>query len=694
MNGQPKNERQAIIPIAVGSLLITVIDYCTYFKILESNLHTKLGLIDKFIVLFHTWGEVIRALFILTFSLLCYLAYTNSLIDKTSFSNKLSRTTLIILSIVSSLIFIECFRLSVPLIKIVYPISLIISMISIVLLMASLAENILEQEEGTNLNVEKEPTEKEYGIALKAEGGYINIPNPFRSVTIIGGAGAGKSASLIEPILFNMIGKGFTGCIYDFKFPTLGDFAYSAFLHHNKQDVKFFAINFTELDKTNRFNPLDTSILNSSTYAEEFSFALYCNLDKEAKKGGFFPESASGLLKAVMWFMRKNHPEYCTLPHIINIILKANTPTLVNMVVSDEETAGMMKNVAEAAEKKAYDQLAGVIGSLTMQLQKINTPEIVWVLTGNDFTLDLNNPYDPKFVILGSRPDLKSALNPILAFIITIILKTINNQGKLPSVVAIDELPTLFVPGLDSFPATARSNKCCSLIAGQDKSQYNAQYNKDLTNALLANHAYQFTGNTSDPETAESISKMVGEEYRTITSHNKGGNSSESGDSNSRGVSYSQQKRKIVEVQEMFELKQGEFIGKLVESEKTWVRGKLKRVIDSEPNFELKNIPSFVENFMLNDNDKKIIEETKENYISNMDYYRTKSRDFNNLLISFKNDTNNNIFIKELDNVVRTKILNDKKQVVINENFKKTLSECQDIINMYTDTSMIDNLIK
>lgn len=702
MSGPAKNERQAIIPIAVGALFIVLLDYATFYKILPINLHDKLGILDRFVLIFHKWGEIIRAIYILTFSLLCYLAYTNRLIDKNLLSEKISRSLLIILTTISCIIFIECFRLPMFLIKIIYPVSLISSTFLIMILMASLAEVILPQDSGTQLSLEQTKTEAPFGVTLDAQGGYMNVSNPFRSISVIGGAGAGKSASVIEPILFEFIRKGFTGCIYDFKFPTLGNFAYSAFLYNKSvtqnldYEVKFYSVNFTELDKSNRFNPLDAALLTSSTYAQEFCHALYCNLDKEAKKGGFFPDSASGLLMAVMWFMKKNHVEYCTLPHVINIILNAKIETLVNMVISDDETKGMMKSVKEAAEKKAYDQLAGVVGSLTMQLAKINTPEIVWVTSGNDFTLDLNNPYDPKFIILGSRPDLKAALNPVLAFILTIITNTVNNQGKLPCVVAIDELPTLYVPGLDGFAATARSNKCVSFFSAQDKSQLIAQYNKENTTALFSNHNYQFTGNNSDPETAETISKMVGEEYRMITSFNKGGNSSESGDSNSRGVSYSEQKRKIIELQEFNELKPGEFVSKVVESpeNKTWLRGRLKMVTNAYPDFKVQKIPSFVTNFILDDEDLENINKTINNYLEDVEYYRKNNRDFNNLIISFKGDTNNPKFNEELYRIISTKFSLDKKNKIISDNFRKIQQECDEILMLYTDTSDVDSLIQ
>ena len=448
-------------------------------------------------------------------------------------------------------------------------------------------ENQEKKETVALLGVEKNPTEKPLGFALPAHGGYINIPNPFRSILVIGGAGAGKTASVVEPIIFQAMRKKFTGFVYDFNYPTLGNVVYSSLLYHenttpNEEKIKFFPVSFTDLGRSCRFNPLDPGLLSSSTQAEEYSWALYCNLDKEAiKKGGFFPESAAGLLKSVIWFMKKNHPDHCTLPHVINIILNADTKTLVNMIVSDVETKGMVKSVKEAAEKEAYDQLAGVVGSLTMQLQKINTPEICWVLTGNDFTLDLNNPSDPKFIVLGSLPEFKSTLNPVIAFISAIALKLMNAQDKLQSIALIDEGPTLFIPNLDSLPATGRSNKLSVVYVAQSFSQMDVMYGKESRRALVGNLAYQFYGNTSDLETAKQASDVTG-----------------------------------VEVQEMLTLKQGTFVGKLVESENDLFKAPLKRIIDSNKDFKITEIPIIDKKFTLTDEEEKKYSKTLETYLS------------------------------------------------------------------------------
>jgi type IV secretory pathway TraG/TraD family ATPase VirD4 len=425
--------------------------------------------------------------------------------------------------------------------------------------------------------------------------------------------------------------------------------------------------------------------LYSSTYAEEYSWSLYCNLDKEAiKKGGFFPESAAGLLKSVIWFMKKKHPEHCTLPHIINIILNADTKTLVNMIISDVETKGMMKSVKEAAEKEAYDQLAGVVGSLTMQLQKINTPEICWVLTGDDFTLDLNNPNDPKFVVFGSLPELKSALSPVVAFISTIGFKLMNAQGKLPSAAFIDEGPTLFIPNLDSVPATARSNKLCVVYMAQDFSQMDVMYGKDNRKALVGNLAYQFYGNTSELETAKHVSEMVGEEYREIASHNVGGSSSESGESSSKGVSYSKQKRKIVEVQEMLTLKQGTFVGKLVESQNDWFKAPMKMISDSNEDFELKEIPKFVENFMLTSEEEAECKSKLNDLCASPEFIK-RDKEFNILLNSKKYNGNlqNSEFINELETSLINRTLALKKNKVLDAYFLKIQDDVEIILNKY-----------
>lgn len=675
-----KQVKELMLYILMINIVVLVLDY---FAVSDQVFHGK-GLKG----FFYKAGEIFRSLYFLIFSLLSYSHAKTNLNPKRKiqFENGVKVFLFFIaFSFVLGMIFISSFPAGLNVF--LYPFFFLggtLSIGALILSYNSTDSNI--STKATELGVELKPSEKPFAITLDAHGGYVNIPNPFRSVLVIGGAGAGKSASLAEPIISKTIQKHFTGFVYDFKYPTLANVVYSSFNRHQIKDIKFYPISFTELDKSYRFNPLDPHFLESQTYVEEYSWALYSNLDKEAiKKGGFFPESASGLLKAVIWYMKKVHPNFCTLPHVINVILNANTKTLVKMISSDDETKGMMKAVKEAAEKEAYDQLAGVIGSLTMQLQKINTLEINWVLSGNDFTIDLNNPNNPKFIVLGSHPTIRTALSPIIAFIATVALKVMNQQDKQQSMALIDEGPTIFIPNLDEIPATARSNKLAVVYMAQDFSQMDAMYGKEKRTALVANLASQFYGNVSEYTTAKYVSDIVGKEYRFVESVNQGTSSSDSGDSSSSGRSYSEQQRDIIKPQEMFSLPPGTFVGKLVESQNDWFKARLKRIEDSDPEFKNMEIPSFVEDFQLTPEDIKTIDEHMEKIANNLhsiDEYYTK--EIENLKERFEE---NKITIDKVVSESKKELFKDrlkkKRQEVLTLNFQRIQQEVEEILNLY-----------
>ena len=632
-------------------------------------------------------GEIFRALYFLIFSIMCYYNSKGTVQPQKSFVfQNATKIILFIISFIGILVLIMIDSFPTMLNKILYPIDFFATNISIGALILNYVSNDLEvNTDKTILGAETTRSEKPFAIILEAHDGVINIPNPFRSILVIGGAGAGKSVSIAEPIIYRAIEKHFTGFVYDFKFPTLADVVYSCFEHFKNKDIKFFPVSFTELDKSYRFNPLDPRFLKSQTFVEQYSWTLYSNLDTEAiKKGGFFPESAAGLLKAVIWFMKKKHPKYCTLPHVVNIILNADTETLVNMICTDEETKGMVKAVKEAAEKKAFDQLAGVIGSLTMQLQKVNTQEICWVLTGDDFTIDLNNPNNPKFIVLGSHPSIRTALSPIIAFISKVILNTMNQENKQQSIALIDEAPTLFIPNLDEIPATGRSNKMAVVYMAQDFSQMDAMYGKDKRTALVTNLATQFYGNVSGMETAKYVSDIIGKEYQMVKSVNAGTSSSQSGDSQSSGASYSEQNREIMKPQEVFSLPTGTFVGKLVESKKDFFKAKMKRIIDFDPTFTLKSIPSIILNFHLTKEEEEQIENYKIILEKQTDALNEEHLDIKNKHEKLESGKlSRDEFILGTQKIMRDELLNRRKDKILSENFSKIQNEVNEIISKY-----------
>lgn len=601
----------------------------------------------------------------------------------TLFSSNFKKILLFVIAVgsIGTLLFIDL--LNTDLIKLLYPVLFVSGNFSVGALLLSYTSGVGEVGILTELGSEKKKSKK--GFVLNSHGGFINVPNPSRGVLVIGGAGAGKSESIAEPLIYHSVEDGYTGFIYDFKFPTLANSVYSSIKHFNTSGIKFYPVSFSDLTKSYRFNPLDPRFLESQTYVDEYSWALYTNLDKEAiKKGGFFPDSAAGVLKAVIWYFKKNHPQFCTLPHVINFILNSSDKILCNMLMKDMETMGMVKPIKEAYEKNAFEQLAGITGTLTMQLQKINTPEINWVLSGDDFTIDLNNPNDPKLIVLGSHPTIRTALSPIIAFISTVCLKIMNQQGKMKSIAIIDEGPTIYIPNLDEIPATARSNKLSVVYMAQDFSQMDSMYGKDKRTALVANLATQFYGNVSELTTAKYVSEMIGKEYRIIESVNTGLSSSDSGRSNSSGKSYSEQQREILKPQELFSFDPGEFVGKLVETDITYFKTKMKRVVDFDKSYKMLELPEFVEDFMMEEKEVIEIETMVRNAENTPHIFNHLSVDISYLSRSFEDKKlSKDDFMEKLKIELTKYKAKEKRDKILKENFEKIHNEVQEIIDLY-----------
>lgn len=413
---------------------------------------------------------------------------------------------------------------------------------------------------------EKRKIENSHSFNFRTSDGYINIANPFRGIFISGAAGAGKSESLAYPIIRQAITKGYTGIVYDFKFPVLAEQVHSALWESGRTEVAFYLLNFHDLTRSHRVNPVKADRMPVMAYAEEYSLAILNNLLPETiRKKDFWIRSANALLAAVIWFLKKNHSTYCTIPHAVNIILYKDYLRTMSMLASDAETAGMVRSVISAVENDAEGQIAGVIGSLQLSIARINSPEICWVLSGDDFELDLNNPANPKILAIGAEPGLTDAFSPLISCIITVALKQMNRPGKLPSFILLDEAPTLYIPKLEMIPATARSNRIATIFMAQDYTQMVDSYGKEKADVIIANLNNQFYGRVSVASSARMISEIFGKEEKEM--HSRSSSQSHYGTrlTHNQSVSVNHQEKQVVRPQDLSSLKEGEFIGTTVE---------------------------------------------------------------------------------------------------------------------------------
>jgi hypothetical protein len=391
----------------------------------------------------------------------------------------------------------------------------------------------------------------------------LKLSNLNRGVFVSGGAGSGKSRSIINPIIHRAGEVGLTGVIYDFKFPTLLN---EALMSYTGGNVKIYPVNFKDLSRTFRINPIAPAYMENASFADEAARTIVQNMDmKAAQKRDFWLQSGETLLKSVIWFLRKQHPEYCTLPHAVSLILDSEPEQLVKVLQTDREVKGLISGIARGLQSE--NQTAGVFSTISNYLNRLNTPEIFYVMSGDEVPMNLNDPATPGLLVVGSDPNLAETYGPLCGLIISTAIKRMNTQGRLPSTIIIDEAPTILLPKFEQIPATARSNKVATVYAVQDVAQMVASLGEHETEQIISNLGTQFWGRTTSPKAAERITKMFGKFDKTYITDSSGRSmqqqSLNASVSNSQSTSI--QQRDKIEAQEMMRLNVGEFAGIVAE---------------------------------------------------------------------------------------------------------------------------------
>jgi hypothetical protein len=366
--------------------------------------------------------------------------------------------------------------------------------------------------------------ENEYSVNLptrylfedKQQEGWINIVNPFRATMVIGTPGSGKSFSVVLPFIRQHLKKSFSMCVYDFKYPDLSLVTYNHFLKAKKngklpESTRFYVINFENIQKSFRCNPLAPQWMESPIDAFESSRTVLYNLNREwiRKQGEFFSESAVSFFAAVIWFLKKyKDGQFCTLPHAIEL-LQMDYDDLFAVMEQEKDVANIINPFINAHKRGASEQLEGQLGSLKIAISKIISPEIYWICSGDDFSLDINNPEFPKILCLANNPLRVEMYGAVLSLYITRMLKVINKKGQQPSSLIFDELPTIYFRGLDTLIATARSNRISTLLGVQTIDQLIRDYGKEQANAITSNIGNVFSGQAAG-ETARFIQGRMG----------------------------------------------------------------------------------------------------------------------------------------------------------------------------------------
>lgn len=414
---------------------------------------------------------------------------------------------------------------------------------------------LLENEYSVNL-----PTRFYY--KKKWNNGWINIINPFRATIVLGTPGSGKSYAIVNQMIKQHIEKGYALFVYDFKYPDLSTITYNHLIRHldgYKVKPKFYVINFDDPVGSHRCNPINSGFMTDISDAYESAYTIMLNLNKSwiQKQGDFFVESPIILLAAIIWYLRISQSgKYCTFPHAIEFLNKPYEQ-IFPILTSYPELENYLSPFMDAWKGGAADQLMGQIASAKIPLSRMISPQLYWVMTGDDFTLDINNPEEPKILCIANNPDRQNIYSAALGLYNSRIAKLINKKGKLKSALVIDELSTIYFRGLDNLIATARSNKVAVELIFQDLSQLNRDYGNKEADVIMNTVGNILSGQVVG-DTAKKLSERFGKvlQQRQSISINR----------QDKSTSISTQLDSLIPASKISNLSQGTFVGSVADN--------------------------------------------------------------------------------------------------------------------------------
>lgn len=446
--------------------------------------------------------------------------------------------------------------------------------------------------------------------------GWINVVNPFRAAIVLGTPGSGKSYAVVNQFIKQQIEKGYTGYIYDFKFPDLSTIAYNHLLNNREGYEKvptFYVINFDDPSRSHRCNPINPSFMDDISDAYESAYTIMLNLNRTwvQKQGDFFVESPIILFAAIIWYLRiYEDGRYCTFPHAIEFLNKSYED-IFPILTSYPDLENYLSPFMDAWKSGAADQLQGQIASAKIPLSRMISPQLYWVMSGDEFSLDINNPDDPKMLVVGNNPDRQNIYGAALGLYNSRIVKLINKKGQLKSSVIIDELPTIYFKGLDNLIATARSNKVAVLLGFQDFSQLKRDYG-DKEAAVVMNTVGNIFSGQVVGDTAKTLSDRFGKvlQKRQSMTINR----------NDKSTSISTQMDSLIPPSKISNLTQGLFVGAVADNFDERIEQKIfhcEIVVDNErvaaETKAYRKIP-VITNFVDENGVDRMKEMIKENY--------------------------------------------------------------------------------
>tara|TARA_R100000501_G_C2625946_1_gene119503 strand:+ start:1362 stop:2945 length:1584 start_codon:yes stop_codon:yes gene_type:complete len=393
-----------------------------------------------------------------------------------------------------------------------------------------------------------------YTVTFKTNRGKLQLHNIKRGASIIGAAGSGKTESVVYGFLQHFQKEQLCGVIHDYKDFELTEMAYPLF---SDGPVPFKIIAFDRI--IHRVNPIAPRYLENEESVNEVAKVLIENLLEHRESGvsgttKFFNDAAEGLIGGLIWKLKTEYPQLCTLPHLIAIYQLLDTESLIGFLKTNTTSRAMAD--AFISGKDSDRQTAGVKSTLANALKRISTQRIFMVLSADEVPLNINSPTNPCVLSVVNNPKYEAAYAPVIATIIHTLTKQMSVRGQRPSFLMMEEAPTIRLLNMHRIPATLRSYDIATIYVMQDKIQNDMMYGDKASRAILSNLSYQFFGKVNDPDTAKYYERFFEIVKNPTKSISKAANIFKSDTRITKGEREVSKRRAEI----FFKLKPGEFI--------------------------------------------------------------------------------------------------------------------------------------
>ena len=371
---------------------------------------------------------------------------------------------------------------------------------------------------GTRLRSEKDKIDPIWSVKFPIRNSSpLIMQNIKRGIAIFGSAGSGKTESGFVPILKHAGERNIPCLCYDYKNGEITEIAHYFFQNSNVKQTTIIPHSPMFSDRVNPFLP---KYIPTEQHLRQQTKLIFANLRKvdNVKDSGssFFDKIPEPTLAAVIWRLKVDFPEMCTLPHAVALCLVKTPTEIVDFISKNPYSRAIGSPLVDSLISE--NQVAGVKASLSLPLTDLALPTIFWVMSANDVDLDINNPENPTFLSIVNDPRLERINAPFISVIISTAINSMQIRNRPASFLLFDEGTTFYIDGISKIPATMRSYNIATVFSTQDRALAKENYGDVITSSLLANLSYQMIGKANDPDSVryyKNISEEI--EKRTVS---------------------------------------------------------------------------------------------------------------------------------------------------------------------------------